>query len=192
MDSQVQDPLELWKRAQGGEAGAQDALFEIVDATLRRELRARRAPAQELDQLAQRGAESVLKFLHSGGEVRSNLSAFLKARAWGVLSDHRRALRTAARARAVEDVPEPMTQEPEPDARIRRAELVLAFRACVSRLDEKLGETFRMRYERGLETKAIAELEQIQHDTVHVRLFRARTQVRDCLSARGFDEGDLP
>jgi RNA polymerase sigma factor (sigma-70 family) len=119
------------------------------------------------------------------------LAAFLKYRAWGVLSDHRKRMRTALPTVDSGSVREPAARDPDPERRAAQRQLVAALGACKERLDADQRATLDLRYSSHLDADDIARRLGVHRNTVHVRVFRALEKLRECLERRGFAPEDL-
>lgn len=183
-----QQPV-LWRSAQKGDTEARERLLQEVLVRARTCL-AGRVPAHDLDELVQRTGLSVLGFLDRGGEVR-DFSAFTKFRALGVLSEHRKAMRTERAQRTVAITLEPGDGRPAPGQHLGASELLAALEECRSRLVEGQQEVFAMRWDEGSAPAEVAGRLGITANAVNVRLFKAHRAIRECLRSKGFDGGDL-
>ena len=179
----------LWRSAQEGIAEARERLLQQVLGRARACLAGRVAP-HDLDELVQRAGLSVLGFLDRGGEVR-DFATFTKFRALGVLSEHRKAMRTQRAQRTVAMTLEPGDGRPAPGQRLGVSELLAALEECRSRLVEGQRKVFTMRWDDGFAPADVAERLGITANAVNVRLFKAHRAIRECLGSKGFDEGDL-
>lgn len=190
MPELARDTPDLWNKSRDGDAAARDELARLAHAIALRELARRGAPRDDHDDLAQEAVRATLAGLDRGHEAPRDLPAFLKYKAWGVLSDLRKRMR--ARPRAIEasevDPPSPATG---PEGGVRASELAAALRACRERLPLDQRETLRLRYELGLESDESAERLGTTRNAVHVRVCRALAALRECLRRRGFEGGDL-
>jgi RNA polymerase sigma factor (sigma-70 family) len=119
------------------------------------------------------------------------LRAFLKFRAWGVLSDHRKRMRTTPTIADPERVPEPRATGAAPDQSAHRRQLGRALAECSARLSSEQREAIELRYGARMETDAIAARLAVHRNTVNVRVFRALEKLRECLARKGFDAGDI-
>jgi len=184
---------DLWARARAGEGQAGERLARLGQEIAAFELHRRGAPPGELADLVQESVRSTLAFLVRGGPAPRDLRAFLKFRAWGVLSDARKRMR-ASRTLLVDpaEAPPAPSREPRPERSAERAQLREALESCRAKLPAELREVLELRYGSRLESEAIAERMQIHRNTVNVRVFRALASLRECLARRGFDAGDLP
>ena len=185
------DEAETWPRAARGEAAARERLGALALEAARRALSARGVRGAELDDLVQESARSTLAYLASGAAAPTELRSFLKWRALGVLSDHRKKLRAAAVIPVREDPPEPAAADPGPDRGLRSGEVERALADCRARLSAEQRVVLEMRYEGGREAEAIARELGLHRNTVHVRVFRALQSLRECLGRKGVAPGDL-
>jgi RNA polymerase sigma factor (sigma-70 family) len=174
----------LWPAAAQGDAAALARLLQLAQEVVRSELLARGARPADLEDLVQTVLASVLAQVRSKTAVRE-LRAFLKYRAWGVLSDHRKRRRT----RSVEE-PAPTMDHSEtqgdPQVQALRGELGQALADCVKRLNQKEREVVELRHAGGLSTKEIAARLGLEQATVYVRWHRALHSLEQCLAAKGF------
>jgi DNA-directed RNA polymerase specialized sigma24 family protein len=58
-------------------------------------------------------------------------------------------------------------------------------------LPQELGRVLGLRYDAELATEAIQRRLGVHRNTIHVRVFRALEQMRNCMSAKGFGAEDL-
>ena len=186
----IDDAL-VWEHARRGDPAALARLAELAVEIARRELRRRGAPASDLDDLVQETSRSTLACLAAGGESPRDLRAFLKFRAWGVLSDLRKKMRTSPTSTAGDAAFEVVARDPGPDRGLRNAQLEAALADCRARLSPEQRVVLEMRYEGGRESEAIASELGLHRNTVHVRVFRALHSLRECLARKGVEAGDL-
>jgi RNA polymerase sigma factor (sigma-70 family) len=191
MESLATDSANLWATAQSGDSQARDELFRLVDRLARRELASRRARTHDIDLLALTTCETVLRYLEGGGTIANNFAQFVKHRSWGVLSDHRKAVRTRRRHETEQRGTDHAVRSAGPLEGLLRAELRRAFQTCVRALPASLRQAFTMYYEQGLETEEVADALHTTARGIYLRLMRARGSLRECLSSKGFDQGDL-
>jgi RNA polymerase sigma factor (sigma-70 family) len=181
----------LWANARSGDAVARERIAGLAREIAARELRARRARPADVDDLVQEAVRSTLAFLEARGEAPKELRAFLKFRAWGVLSDHRkRRRRHPMETRTHEDLDRP-AQGPSPAATASALQVKDALDDCRTRLSPEQRAVLSLRYDEHLETDAIVARTGANRSTVHVRVFRALQSLRECLGRKGFDAGDL-
>jgi RNA polymerase sigma factor (sigma-70 family) len=190
LDSRMTQAV-LWDRARGGDTGAKEELATLAGAIAARELRRRGLASDLVPDLAQEAVRSTLAYLARGGEEPKDLRAFLKFRAWGVLSDHRKRMRSERRELVELEDAEVATQDAGPDKRAHNAQLRSALADCRANLAPDLRTMLELRYERGLEADAIVRQVGIHRNTVHVRVFRALEKLRECMGRKGFEPGDL-
>ena len=181
----------LWTSARSGNAAAREHIATLAREIATRELRARRAPPADVDDLVQEAVRSTLAFLAAGGESPRELRAFLKFRAWGVLSDHwKRIRRHPMEIRTHDDLDRPARgPSPATTASVRQAKEALD--DCRARLSPEQRAVLSLRYDEQLETDTIVARTGANRSTVHVRVFRALQSLRECLGRKGFDAGDL-
>jgi RNA polymerase sigma factor (sigma-70 family) len=185
---------DLWRRAAAGEAQALTDLASLARRIGWAELERKRAESHALEDLVQEVVRSTLAFvarLGGSGEEPRDLRAFLKFRAWGVLSDHRKHMRVALPQVDAELAPERAAREPSPERAASRAQLVRALFECKEKLGDEQRVTLELRYAGHKEADEIARELGLHRNTVHVRVFRALAQLRDCLTRKGFDPEDL-
>jgi RNA polymerase sigma factor (sigma-70 family) len=186
----IADEMDLWPSVQRGDAGARERLASLAHEIASREMRLRGAPIADRDDLAQEAVRSTLAFLGAAREAPRDLRAFLKFRAWGVLSDHRKKMRASLTQPEIEsEAEDPAGASPE--SSVDLAELRHALAECRARLVEEQRVVLAMRYDAHLEADAIASELAEHRNTVHVRVFRALASLRECMARKGFGSGDL-
>ena len=185
------DDAALWTLARDGDVAARDQVAGLAIEVARRELKRRGAGPSDLDDLVQEASRSVLATLAAGGEAPRDLRAFLKFRAWGVLSDHRKKMRATHIEVRGEETFEVAARDPGPDRGLRVAQVEAALDDCRARLTPEQQIVLSMRYEGGLESETIANELGLHRNTVHVRVFRALQSLRECLARKGYEAGDL-
>lgn len=178
----------LWSRARAGEARAREELAALALAAARRELAARRAPPGIVEDLAQDAVRQTLAFLADGGEEPRELRAFLKWRAFGVLSDWRKKERRRTMHLPAAEAPADPAAEPE---RALPADLAAALEDCRARLAETDRSVLALRYEGALDAAELAERLATTRNAIHVRVFRALARLRDCLEKKGWRAEDV-
>lgn len=185
MSGSTQERRELWTLAREGHAASREELCRLAHEIAERELRRRGVRSVELADLAQECVRSTLANLAAQPAPPAQLRPYLKFRAWGVLSDHRK----RARSRP----PDPRSPEsdarpdpgPGPAQRCGDEELARALAECSAALDPALRAVIELRYDARRGTEAIARELGIHRNTVHVRLFRALEHLRKCLDRVG-------
>lgn len=183
--------IELWIRARENDGEARERLAQLTREAAQWELRRRGVGQGELDDLVQEVVRSTFAYLaRSPGNPR-DLRAFLKFRAWGVLSDERKRKRTLVSIADLDDVPDVPSGDVGPELRVRRKQLAAALAECTARLNPEQRAVVELRYRGRLETDAIAERLDVHRNTVNVRIFRALEKLRECMARKGFDPGDL-
>lgn len=185
------DEADTWLRARDGDSRARERLAALAQEIASREMSFRGAPFRDRADLVQESVRSTLAFLAGAPEAPKDLRAFLKFRAWGILSDHRKKMRSNPMQPAGEDPPEAASSRPAPDHVALRAQLCDALLECRTRLVEEQRVVLAMRYEQHLETEAIASELGLHRNTINVRVFRALESLRECMARKGFDAGDL-
>jgi RNA polymerase sigma factor (sigma-70 family) len=187
------DDAQLWARASAGNEVARAELAELALNAARGELTRRGVRGPDLADLVQETQRTTFAFLARKGPAPRDLWTFLKYRAWGVLSDHRKKMR-ASRLDYRDDL-EPLLREPAgaeamPD-RARDKEIAAALAECRRRLPPELARVLSMRYDSGLDTESIQSRLGIHRNTIHVRVFRALERLRECMAAKGYGSEDL-
>lgn len=205
----VGNDADLWARAAAGEGAARAELAQLTTSIARAELLRRGVRGEDLADLAQEVQRTTFAFLSRGPAAPRDLSTFLKYRAWGVLSDHRKKMR-ASRLDYRDDL-EPLLgggpgsphgpggaapSRPGPGVDhgrgLAREEAAAALVDCRRRLPEELGRTLALRYDEGLDTESIQRRLGVHRNTIHLRVFRALERLRECLTAKGYGSEDLP
>ncbi len=182
---------DTWERARAGDSAARERIALLARECAAAEYARRNVESSLREDLAQECVRSTLAYLARDGTPPRELRAFLKYRAWGVLSDQRRRMRTALPSSVLENAPEAAAGELGPESRASRRQLVAALLDCRARLVDEQRETLALRYDARLEGDAIAERLGVHRNTVHVRVFRALAQLRECLARKGFAAEDL-
>lgn len=190
MEGPLDDDAQLWELARtAGEP--RERLAALAHALCRAELTRRGASSADLDDLAQEAVRSTLAYIARGAPPPRDLRAFLKYRAWGVLSDHRKLLR----ARPVQDLhavlDPPRDRASGPRESLAQRQMLAALADCRARLSDEQRSTLELRYEAGLEGEAIAARLGVHRNTVHVRVHRALIALRECLQRKGLVAEDL-
>jgi len=157
----------------------------------RSELVRRRASPADIDDLTQEVVRSTLAFVGRGGDAPKDLGAFLKYRAWGVLSDHRKRLRARPMTFELEPHFDRAGASAAPEVSSERRQTLAALQDCRSRLSAEQRETIELRYLAGLEGESIAARLGVHRNTVHVRVHRALIALRECLERKGLFAEDL-
>ena len=182
------DNDQLWGEACSGSPQARERVLELVVIEARAELRRRGAPAEDLDAMVQDVAKSTLSTLKKPASEVENIRGFAKYRAWGILADYRKKQRASRQSKIrIEEAPDPVSAQPQPEESAALSELGSALLACCSQLTKSLAEVVDLRYIKGVPTDEIAERLGITTSTVHVRVFRAHEQLRSCLERKGFE-----
>jgi len=185
------DDCELWSRAR--ESGPErERLADFALASARSELARRRAPREELEDLAQEAVRSTLAYVAAGAPPPRDLAAFLKYRAWGVLSDLRKHRRRRPVTETIASIHEPDDPARGPRTTFEQGQLLSALVECRKRLGADLRHTVELRYLSGMESDAIAAHLRVHRNTVHVRVHRALIALRECLQRKGVLAEDLP
>lgn len=191
MSERTTEPADLWRRASAGDAVAREQLAALAGSIAHSELRRRGVPSFALDDLAQDVVRSTLAFLAKAHEAPRDLRGFLKYRAWGVLSDHRKHMRNAPAMVETHAAPEVATADHGPAERAHRRQLAQALAECTSRLPDEQREAVELRYGARMETEVIAARLAVHRNTINVRVFRALDKLRECLARKGFEAADL-
>lgn len=180
----------LWERARATGSAQRDELARLAAEIGRAELRRRRAPEAEADDLAQEVVRSTLAYLERGGPAPQDLGAFLKYRAWGVLSDFRKRQRARPMPLTLEQAHDPADPAPTRSEGERRQTLA-ALADCRARLTAEQRATIELRYLEGLDGESIAARLGVHRNTVHVRVHRALSALRECLERKGLLAEDV-
>ncbi len=188
-ESTPSDP-NLWELARAGVESARTELAARAHRVALDELRRRRAPASDLDDLAQEVARSTFAFLERGGEAPTELTSFLKYRAWGVLSDARKRMRTQLPLVNADAMAERSDERSGPESEAERRQLLAAVRECQSKLPPDQRETLALRFGEQMESDAIASRLNVHRNTVYVRVFRALQSLRECLARKGLSSAE--
>jgi len=184
----------LWALAVTGDASARERLAQLALAAARSELLRRGVPAAELPDLVQEAQRTTFAFLARNPIAPKDLGTFLKYRAWGVLSDHRkkhRASRLDYRSELEEDMRPTSAATTAPRDALRLREIAVALAECRRGLPAELGRVVGMRYDSELGTDAIQHKLGVHRNTIHVRVFRALERLRACMGRKGFGAEDL-
>lgn len=179
----------LWERA-AAPGREREQLAELAATIARSELIRRRASPADLDDLAQEAVRSTLAYVGRGAPAPRDLEAFLKYRAWGVLSDHRKRLRAQPVQTSREPSFEPLDPARGPRETSQRRQLIDALADCRAALSTEQRETIELRYLSELEGEAIAARLGVHRNTVHVRVHRALIALRECLERKGVARED--
>lgn len=182
----------LWAAARSGDAGARAELSRAASEVARRVLAARRVPAADVDDLAQETVVSCLAFLDSRADAPREIAGFLKWRALGILSDHRRRARSRTMPTHDEHWIDLATNALGPVVAARAGEVRAALEDCRARLGADARAVLELRYEGGCDAAAIATRLGVTRNAVHVRTFRALAALRECLERKGIDLEDVP
>ncbi|MFT5290205.1 MAG: RNA polymerase sigma factor (sigma-70 family) [Planctomycetota bacterium] len=176
---------QLWKDILSQAEGVYDRLEALIDEVCRPTLLRYGAPRSEIDRLLQDTLVSVWTFAGKLDAAWENFRGFLKWRARGVLTTFRR-------EQSDTDQHDPIDFALQlPDGGVQQVDVAVmkeiseTYNTCRDRLEPKLGDAWRARYDRNLEPSAIAKLLNITASNVGVRLFRARDQIMDCLVEKG-------
>lgn len=183
----------LWARAAAGDESARAELAGLAQQVARSELSRRGVRAADLADLVQEAQRTTFAFLARNPAPPRDLSGFLKYRAWGVLSDHRKKMR-ASKLDYRDDL-EPLLPAWE-RAGLRTAgaaaeEMAAALADCRSRLPGDLARVLSLRYDAGLDGDSIQRRLGVHRNTIHVRVFRALQRLRECLISKGYGAEDL-
>ncbi len=186
------DPL--WARASRGDVVGREELAVAVLDLARPVLRVFGAPTSDLDDLAQATVLSVFRYMESRSDAPPrHLGAFVKWRARGVLSDHRK----AHRARPLEYTADPLEPPPSypaesPLSRLLARRTLEDLAECRRELARsttsgKYAEVVAHRYDSHLDNHEIAELQGANVRTVAVQVHRALSKLKDCLRRKGHE-----
>src|SRR5688500_401177 len=171
----------LWTRAAAGDVPAREELALVASSAARAELGRRGVQGPELADLVQEAQRTTFAFLSRNPLPPKDLWTFLKYRAWGVLSDHRKKMR--ASPLDYRDDLEPLLQKRPVEHPIgeglRVGEIGAALADCRRNLPPELARVLAMRYDSGLATEAVQRKLGVHRNTIHVRVFRALERMRD-------------
>ncbi len=183
---------ETWTAARAGDETARAELARLAHEVGLRELAARRVAPAEAEDLAQEAVRSFLSYLGGSGAAPEEIRAFLKWRALGVLSDHRKRRRARAMEITHERPPEVAVEGLGPIALALAGQVREALADCRERLGPDARAVLALRYEGGLDAADIAERLGVSRNAIHVRTFRALASLRECLGQKGIDPEDAP
>ncbi len=184
---------ELWARASAGDDLARAELAELALSIARSELARRGVRAADLPDLVQEAQRTTFAFLSRNPPAPKDLCTFLKYRAWGVLSDHRKKMR-ASKLDYRDDL-EPLLRER--DSAIQShdrgsgEEVAGALADCRRRLPAELASVLSLRYDSELDGKSMQRQLGVHRNTIHVRVFRALERLRECMVVKGYGTEDL-
>lgn len=181
---------ELWRGAAVRQPGPREKLCARVAKVAGAELVRRGAPWGSLDDLLQEAQRTVLAFIERNPLPPRDLDAFLKYRAWGVLSDHRKRMRNSPITPTADFVP-PASRARAVEADLSRQDLERALGECRGQLPSELRRVLELRYASSLDGESMGRRLGVHRNTIHVRVFRALQRLRECLTARGFGPEDL-
>jgi RNA polymerase sigma-70 factor (ECF subfamily) len=176
---------ELWGRVRATDAAARSELASLASRIGLAELERRGAARGDLEDLAQEVVRSTLAYVERGGPAPKDLQAFLKYRAWGVLSDFRKRLRARPMQHDEDGMRDHADPGQGPQARAERLQMLAALADCRARLAAEQRETIELRYLEGRDGAEIAERLGVHRNTVHVRVHRALIALRECLERKG-------
>lgn len=184
---------QLWARALAGNELARAELAEMACSIAQRELARRGVRAADLADLVQEAQRTTFAFLSRNPPAPKDLCTFLKYRAWGVLSDHRKKMR-ASKLDYRDDL-EPLLRERggarhTPDAGASK-EIAGALAECRRRLPAELASVLGLRYDAGLDGESMQRRLGVHRNTIHVRVFRALEKLRECMTVKGYGSEDL-
>ena len=191
MHPSLADEIDLWRRAKGGEERAREQVASLAEEIATREMSFCRVPLNDRPDLVQESVRSTLAFLAGANEAPRDLRAFLKFRAWGILSDHMRKRRATPAQVEPEEGLELESGDPGPEHDAKSAQLRDALFDCRKKLVEEQRVVLALRYESHIETEVIASELGVHRNTINVRVFRALQNLRECMGRKGFDVGDL-
>lgn len=82
----------------------------------------------------------------------------------------------------------------QPDNLVERREFTAALRRCAAELDTRSRRIWFLRILCEMSSKKIATHPQVSLGVNHVDvlLYRARRMIRECMSTKGFEPGDMP
>jgi len=180
-----------WEAARAGDVAARSVLAGVAEEIARRVLAARGARARDLDDLTQETVLSFLSFLDANPIAPREIVGFLKWRALGILSDHRKRARIRTMPDSQQDWDAQAADLLGPAASARAVEVRAALADCRDRLGADARAVLALRYEGALEADVIAERLGVTRNAVHVRTFRAIAALRECLERKGVDVEDV-
>jgi RNA polymerase sigma factor (sigma-70 family) len=187
------------------------ALWRLLFEALSRHLRfhGRSAPAAEpadLEDIAASKALEMLSRAESGawdlsGRSAAEISGYVASAARHGWVDH--VQRSARHVRLANDEAldprvergrHPARPEDSPANRTEAREIASALRACVERLPERERRVWLFRAYYEMSSRTIAQHPLISLNAAHVDVVaqRARAAVRECMTRKGHDVGDLP
>lgn len=184
---------QLWARAIAGDDSARAELAELACSIAQSELARRGVRAGDLADLVQEAQRTTFAFLSRNPPAPKDLCSFLKYRAWGVLSDHRKKMR-ASKLDYRDDL-EPLLRERggarhTPDAGAGE-EIASALAECRRRLPAELASVLSLRYDAELDGESMQRRLGVHRNTIHVRVFRALEKLRECMTVKGYGSEDL-
>lgn len=184
---------QLWARASSGNDRARAELAELALSIAQSELARRGVRAADLPDLVQEAQRTTFAFLARNPAAPKDLCTFLKYRAWGVLSDHRKKMR-ASKLDYRDDL-EPLLRErrgerQSPDAGAGE-EIAGALAECRRKLPADLASVLSLRYDAELDGESMQRRLGVHRNTIHVRVFRALEKLRECMTVKGFGSEDL-
>ncbi len=184
---------QLWARATAGNDPARAELAELACSIAQSELARRGVRAADLADLVQEAQRTTFAFLSRNPPAPKDLCTFLKYRAWGVLSDHRKKMR-ASKLDYRDDL-EPLLRErggasQSPDAGAGE-EIAGALAECRRRLPAELASVLSLRYDAELDGESMQRRLGVHRNTIHVRVFRALEKLRECMTVKGYGAEDL-
>lgn len=180
---------DLVAAARRGDAGALERLIAQNQARIYRfGMKMCRDPEDAQDVLQ----ETLLAMARGIRDFRgaSSLSTWLYtiARSFCIKKRRRTSSVAATEQRALDDVDEPVSTQPDPEANAAQRELGAALDAAIGALEPKYREVLLLRDVEGLTAAEVAEVLGISQEAVKSRLHRARLSVRAAL-APVLDEG---
>jgi len=190
-DASPESDARLWTLAGAGDQAARARLAELALGATRGELARRGVQGQELADLVQEAQRTIFAFLARNPLPPQDLWTFLKYRAWGVLSDHRKKMRASPIDYQGDLEPVLRTRPVVAADRLRSKEIGAALAECRRKLPAELSRVLAMRYDSGLGTDGIQQRLGVHRNTIHVRVFRALEKLRECMGAKGFGPEDL-
>jgi len=187
--------LSLWARARAGDAGARQALEQLVVRVAASRVRAAEVAAGDVEDLCREAVASTLAYLEGStdDDVR-HLHAFVGWRVRAVLKRHWATQRHRAREVRLDREGSDdawVDRRPRPEALARLREAAGLVRACIAELGRDDAELLRLRYVEGLAPVEIARLRSMRGSGVRVRIHRAMRRVRRRLRERGLGESCL-
>lgn len=185
------ETAELWPRICAGDDAALEELRSLIQEECPRLLLTHGAPRDALPELLGDVLSSVWEFARnsldsaSGHRAPKQIRLFLKWRARGVLTEHRRrGQELSSRAQVDQELPAPV-RDTVPIHRALTEEVFDAYEACLEAMPENHRQIWKARQVRGLSTTEVAAELGITKGAVAMRLFHATSWLMNCLRSKG-------